>query len=132
MEIEKTEKISVNMNIGTVSQIDLLVDQGFYSNRSDFINQAVRESLNQKQGRIQEEQDKHDQLNFIWFLGICGLDAQELLKIKELNNTKIIKGYGLLYIDGSLDDLVLETISEIKVKGKVVCSERIKKHYGIQ
>ena len=32
-----------NMIIGTLSQIDLLVDQGFYSNRSDLINQAVRE-----------------------------------------------------------------------------------------
>lgn len=132
MEFDKSEKVSVNMNIGTVSQIDLLVDQGFYSNRSDFINQAVRESLNQKQSRIREEQEKHDQWNFIWFLGICRLDAQELLKIKESNNTKVIKGYGILYIDKSLDDLVLETITQIKVKGKILCSDHVKKHYGLE
>ena len=32
-----SEKVSVNMNVGTLSQIDLLVDLGYYSNRSDFI-----------------------------------------------------------------------------------------------
>ena len=50
--MEKTEKVSVNMNIGTLSQIDILVDNGFYSNRSDFINQAVREALKDKQHNI--------------------------------------------------------------------------------
>ena len=50
--MSNTEKVSVNMNIGTLSQIDLLVDQGYYSDRSDFINQSVREALNLKQERI--------------------------------------------------------------------------------
>ena len=129
--MEKTEKVSVNMNIGTLSQIDLLVDQGFYSNRSDFINQAVRECLNQKQERINEVGNSHDKMNFIWFLGIYNLNAQELMQIKKNNNTKTVSGYGLLYINEVLDDLVLETISSIDVKGKVVCSDRIREHYHI-
>jgi Arc/MetJ-type ribon-helix-helix transcriptional regulator len=37
------------MNVGALSQIDLLVNLGYYSNRSDFINQSVRQSLDQKQ-----------------------------------------------------------------------------------
>ncbi len=40
--METSEKVSVNMNIGTISKIDLLGDKGYYSNRSDFINQPVR------------------------------------------------------------------------------------------
>lgn len=32
------EKVSVNINSTTLSEIDLLVDNGYYSNRSDFIN----------------------------------------------------------------------------------------------
>lgn len=129
--MEKNEKVSVNMNIGTLSQIDLLVDQGFYSNRSDFINQAVRESLNQKQERINEEKDKYDKWNFIWFLGVYKLQFQELAQIKKNGNTKKINGYGMLYIAETLDDLVIETINQINVKGKVICSERIKEHYGL-
>ena len=124
--MEKTEKVSVNMNIGTLSQIDLLVDQGFYSNRSDFINQAVRECLNQKQERINEVSNNHDKMNFIWFLGVYNLQAQELMQIKQNNNTKTISGYGLLHISEMLDDLVMETITSIDVKGKVICSDRIR------
>lgn len=129
--MDKNEKVSVNMNIGTLSQIDLLVDQGFYSNRSDFINQAVRESLNQKQDRINAEKDKHDKKNFIWFLGLYRLQYTELVQIKEAGHPKRISGYGMLYIDERLDSLVLETISEIHVKGRVLCSQAIKKHYGL-
>ena len=33
-----SEKVSVNINSSTLSSIDLLVDYGYYSNRSDFIN----------------------------------------------------------------------------------------------
>ena len=40
-----TEKVSVNINTATLSTIDLLVDNGYYSNRSDFINQAVGAEL---------------------------------------------------------------------------------------
>ena len=129
--MDKNEKVSVNMNIGTLSQIDLLVDQGFYSNRSDFINQAVRESLNQKQDRINAEKEKHDKGNFIWFLGVYRLQYTELVQIKNNGNSKRISGYGMLCIDEGLDSLVLETISEIHVKGKVLCSKTIKERYGL-
>ena len=50
-----SEKVSVNMNVGTLSRIDLLVDLGYYSNRSDFINQSVRQALDQKQSIIENE-----------------------------------------------------------------------------
>ena len=39
-----SEKVSVNLNTATLSQIDLLVDGGFYTKRSDFINKAQRET----------------------------------------------------------------------------------------
>jgi len=47
-----TEKVSVNINTSTLSGIDLLVDNGYYSNRSDFINQALRGALQQHQTTI--------------------------------------------------------------------------------
>ncbi len=127
--MDTTEKVSVNMNVGTLSQIDLLVEQGFYSNRSDFINQAVREALSQKQASIDAEREKYDNRDFIWFLGVCRLQAHELLQMKESGRKKRIHGYGILYIHESLDSLVLETIEEIDVKGKVLCSARIREHF---
>ncbi|SDM90354.1 hypothetical protein [Acetanaerobacterium elongatum] len=40
-----TEKITINLGAVDLGQIDLLVDQGFYSNRSDFIRTAIRTML---------------------------------------------------------------------------------------
>ena len=51
-----TEKVSVNVNTSTLAAIDLLVDNGYYSNRSDFINQALREAV-QRGGAVYLEPD---------------------------------------------------------------------------
>ena len=129
--MDNTEKVSVNINIGTLSQIDLLVDQGFFSNRSDFINQAVREYLNGKQEQIRAEEENYDKFNFVWFIGLRGLQRSELELVKKQGHKKEIRGYGMLLIDESLDDLVIETISSINVRGKIKCSDRIRKHYQL-
>lgn len=130
--METSEKVSVNMNIATLSQIDLLVDKGYYSNRSDFINQAVREALHEKKSVIEEMSKQQNDLDFRWFIGVMSLEKEELLKSRE-NQVKIkIKGYGLLGIDSELDDLVIENVESISVKGKVICSDRIKNHFKIR
>ena len=129
--MDNTEKVSVNINIGTLSQIDLLVDQGFFSNRSDFINQAVREYLNGKQEQIRAEEENYDKYNFVWFIGLRGLTKSELELVKKQGHKKEIRGYGMLLIDESLDDLVIETISSINVRGKIKCSDRIREHYQL-
>ena len=129
--MDNTEKVSVNINIGTLSQIDLLVDQGFFSNRSDFINQAVREYLNGKQEQIRAEEENYDKYNFVWFIGLRGLTKSELELVKKQGHKKEIRGYGMLLIDESLDDLVIETISSIQIRGKIKCSNRIREHYQL-
>lgn len=130
--METTEKISVNMNVATISQIDLLVDHGYYSNRSDFINQAVRQALDAKKSVIEETGKRQNELDFRWFIGVMSLDKEELLKAKETQRKLKIKGYGLLGIDGELEELVIENVESISVKGKVVCSDRLKKRFGIR
>ena len=130
--METSEKVSVNMNIATLSQIDLLVDKGYYSNRSDFINQSVRQALNEKSSVIEEMSKQQNALDFRWFIGVMSLEKEELFKAKE-NRVKIkIKGYGLLGIDSELDGLVIENVESIAVKGKVICSDKIKKHFKIR
>ena len=57
-----SEKVSVNMNSATLASIDLLVDNGYYSNRSDFINQAVRESLRERQSIIDRIVEKNESM----------------------------------------------------------------------
>ena len=124
-----TEKVSVNMNIGTLSQIDLLVDLGYYSNRSDFINQSVRQALDQKQSFIESEKNRQCRYLSDWFTGIYVFTEEQLLRAKESGKKIRVGGYGLVVIDNTLDDLAIETIESIDVKGKIISSKRIKEHF---
>src|SRR5919198_1470412 len=40
-----TEKITVNLGYVDLGQVDLMVQEGFYSNRTDFIRTAIRNQL---------------------------------------------------------------------------------------
>ena len=44
-EADKTEKITVNVGLVDLGQIDLLVQEGFYANRTDFLRTAMRSQL---------------------------------------------------------------------------------------
>ena len=130
--MDSTEKVSVNMNIGTLSQIDLLVDLGYYSNRSDFINQSVRQVLDQKRAIIEGEAQRHLSYNEHWFTGIYVFTEEQLHCAQKAGKKIKVRGYGVAVIDKTLDELALDTIEEITVKGKVFCSERVKKHLGLK
>jgi len=132
-----TEKVSVNINTSTLSQIDLLVDNGYYSNRSDFINQALREGLHKHQNTldriIDSKLEKGKSNPHYWFVGVCGFDKRALAEIKASGEMGSITGYGVLAIDEKLEDAELfEAVESIKVKGKVICKKSVKEHYGLK
>ncbi len=117
------------MNVGTLSQIDLLVDLGYYSNRSDFINQSVRQSLDQKQSIIENEASRQRESNGDWFTGIYVVTKDQLVNAKERGKKVKISGYGVVVIDKKLDDLALEVIESIDIKGKILASQKTKEHF---
>ena len=127
--METSEKVSVNMNIATISQIDLLVDEGYFSNRSDFINQAVRQALDQKTHIIEGVRQRKNDQGHHWFIGIAVLGSEDFLKAKEKQMKMKISGYGLLVIQDAPDELVIDAVESIKVKGKIVCSDKVKEHF---
>lgn len=131
-----SEKVSVNMNVSTLSEIDLLVDNGYYSNRSDFINQAVRMLLQQHRStidRIVESNTKRQSRSNTWFLGISGYTAREINEMFEDGESFQVRGYGVLILDPECDEEKLfHVIKSVCVKGKVVCSQRVRQHYGIK
>ena len=125
-----SEKVSVNMNVGTLSRIDLLVDLGYYSNRSDFINQAVRQALDQKQSVIENEALRRRESNEDWFIGIYVFTENQLVRAKEKGKKIKVGGYGVVVIDKKLDDLALEVIESIDVKGKIIASPIIREKFS--
>ena len=131
-----SEKVSVNINTSTLSRIDLLVDNGYYSNRSDFINQAVRELLREERSVIDGiiERNAHPRNGETgWFIGVSGLTAKEVDAMYHAGEKIKLLGYGVLTVDKDCDEEKLfATVESIKVKGKVVCSDSVKAHYGIK
>ena len=134
------EKVSVNINTSTLSEIDLLVDNGYYSNRSDFINQALREGLHKHQNtldRIIEGQTAgtaHGKRSpNQWFVGVYHFDCRALAEMKASGETGSITGYGVLAIDEKLDETELfETVESIRIKGKTLATPPVKQHYGLK
>lgn len=124
-----SEKVSVNMNVGTLSRIDLLVDLGYYSNRSDFINQSVRQALDQKQSIIENEVQRHRESSSAWFVGIYAVTEEQLVRAKETGKKLKISGYGMIVIDKRLDDLALEAIERIDIRGKILASPKIRERF---
>ena len=132
-----SEKVSVNINTSTLSSIDLLIDNGYYSNRSDFINQALREGLQKHQNVlnriIDEKTESNGKSPNQWFIGVYGLEKQDIDLAKSHGREMDIKGYGVLVIDTEIDeDALYAVVRSIKVKGKIVCKKSIKEHYGLK
>lgn len=125
-----SEKVSVNMNVGTLSRIDLLVDLGYYSNRSDFINQSVRQALDQKQSIIENEALRRRESNEDWFIGIYVFTEDQLVRAKEKGKKIKVGGYGVVVIDKKLDDLALEVIESIDIKGKIIASPVVREKFS--
>ena len=132
-----SEKVSVNINTSTLSSIDILVDNGYYSNRSDFINQALRDGLQKHQttlDRIIDQQMREKEASpHRWFLGARSMGNDELKKAKAQGQILTYTGYGVLIMDKDIDaDLLFSVVQSIKIKGKVICDQSIKNHYGLK
>ncbi len=133
MQENLTEKVSVNMNIATLSQIDLLVDNGYYSNRSDFINQAVRQTLDSKQSVIDRILEQNDISDSAWFVGIYGVARETLERAVEQGKKLKIRGYGLLTFGSDCpDELIFSAVEALNIRGRVMCSDAVKQHFQIK
>lgn len=131
-----SEKVSVNLNTATLSQIDLLVDGGFYSNRSDFINQALRETLDRRRSdidRLAQQQSESTMENKQWFLGVRSVDKRELKALQTKGQKVVFQGYGLLgFAEDIPDELIFDTVEHIQVRGRVSASDAVKSRYGLK
>lgn len=132
-----SEKVSVNINVSTLSQIDLLVDNAFYSNRSDFINQALRESLRQQQSTLERIISQNaaaaEHKKERWFFGIFRLTEADVHAFAELGGEFTISGYGMLVIENGINEEELfAAVRDIRVKGKTICKNSIKTRYGLK
>src|SRR5688500_4948634 len=87
------EKITINVGYVDLGHIDLLVREGFYSNRTDLIRTAIRNQL-ERHGDAIQQSVAHHRLD----LGLRHFDRRELEAVRLAGKTLHIQVLGLAVI----------------------------------
>jgi len=121
-----TEKITINMSAVDLGQIDLLVTEGFYSNRTDFIRSAIRAQINSHGDAIKQVMYRKSMV-----IGVLSYSASELEERRAKNEKLIMKVVGMVLLaDDISPELALATIESIEVKGVMKVSEAVRQALG--
>jgi Arc/MetJ-type ribon-helix-helix transcriptional regulator len=119
----ETEKITLNLGPVDLGQIDLLVQEGFYSNRSDFIRTAIR-----NQSAVHADVVKQTIARKTLVLGMQQYTRQQLEAVRAAGEHLQINVLGLASIaDDVSPELALATIDAIFVLGAFHASEGVKR-----
>jgi Arc/MetJ-type ribon-helix-helix transcriptional regulator len=120
--MSETEKITINLGLVDLGQIDLLVQEGFYSNRTDFIRTAIRNQLTPHAEQVRQTVARKTLV-----LGLQNYSRRDLEAVREAGETLEIRVLGLASIDDDVDpELALQTIESLTVLGALRASPAVK------
>ena len=120
--MSETEKITINLGLMDLGQVDLLVQEGFYSNRTDFIRTAIRNQISKHAEVVRQTVARKTLV-----LGLEHYTRRDLEAVREAGETLEIKVLGLASIDEDVSpELALETIDSIVVLGALRASPAVK------
>ena len=120
--IPDTEKITINLGYVDLGQIDLMVQEGFYSNRTDFIRTAIRNQL-ERHADVVKQSTARNSLD----LGLRHFSREDLEAVRRAGETLHINVLGLATIAQDVTpDLARATISSISVLGALHASPAVK------
>jgi Arc/MetJ-type ribon-helix-helix transcriptional regulator len=118
----ESEKVTINLGYVDLGRIDLLVQEGFYSNRTDFIRTAIRNQIAAHGDAVSQSIDRHT-----LELGLRDYSRADLEAAKGAGEKLHIKVVGLARIAADVTpDLALATIGSITVLGALQASADVK------
>lgn len=121
--IPETEKITLNLGYVDLGRIDLLVQEGFYSNRSDFIRTAIRNQLDSHRDAVARTVERH-----MMDMGLRDIGQAELEAARKAGEVLHIRVVGLARIGPDvLPELARATIGSISVLGALQASPEVRK-----
>ena len=116
------EKITINLGYVDLGHIDLLVQDGFYSNRTDFIRTAIRNQLDRHADVV-----KQTVVRKTLELGLRTYSRADLEAIRVSRETLQLNVLGLVTIAADVPvELARATISSISVLGALHASPEVK------
>lgn len=121
-ELERSEKITINLGLVDLGQIDLLVQEGFYTNRTDFVRTAIRNQLTTHTDVV-----KHMVARKTLVLGMQQYTRSDLEAVRAAGEKLQISVLGLVSIAEDVSpELALATIDSIQVLGAFRASVAVK------
>lgn len=125
-DTDKTEKITINLGFVDLGQIDLLVQEGFFTNRADFIRAAIRAQLEARTGVVGQSAARRTLV-----LGTQHYDRRSLEALREAGQMVHVRVLGLATIaDDVSPELALATIASVEVLGAFRASTAVKAALG--
>jgi Arc/MetJ-type ribon-helix-helix transcriptional regulator len=116
------EKITINMSVVDLGKVDLLVSEGFYSNRTDLIRTAIRNLLDQHATAVEQAVVRRSAV-----MGVVVVTRKELEQRQAAGEKVSYKVLGLLQIEDDISpELAKTTIESIKVLGVLRANKAIK------
>jgi Arc/MetJ-type ribon-helix-helix transcriptional regulator len=117
-----TEKITINLSAVDLGKIDLLVQEGLYSNRTDFIRTAIRSQLEKHTFEIQQSVSRND-----FGIGVLVYSRSDFERFKSKGQKINVKMIGMLSLASDIPaDLAREVIETVKVLGIFIASDEVK------
>ena len=121
-KIGESEKITINLGLIDLGQIDLLVQEGFYSNRTDLIRTAIRNQLGTHADVVKQTVARKSLV-----LGMQHYSRADLEAIQAAGQRLQIQVLGLASIASDVSvELALATIESILVLGALHASTVVK------
>ncbi len=121
-KVNDSEKITINLGYVDLGHIDLMVQDGFYSNRTDFIRTAIRNQL-ERHAEVVKQSTARKNLN----LGLRNYSREDLEEARRTGRMLDINVLGLATIEVDVTpELARATIASVVVLGALHASPEVK------
>ena len=121
-----SEKITINLSAVDLGRIDLLAEEGFYSNRTDFIRTAIRKEIESHRDVVQKSVTRR-----ALALGLITYNRRALEECEKKRQKLEIKVVGAVHLAKDVTpDLARRTIRSLKVHGVLRASPQVMEALG--
>lgn len=125
----ETEKLTINLGVVELAQVDVLVEQGLYANRSDVIRTAIRKQLEVHKEDIERSLTPiANKKGWAKAIGIWAVDKATLEEWAAESSEKInISVIGMLILQKDISlELFEQAVGRVFIRGKLVAPDEIK------
>jgi Arc/MetJ-type ribon-helix-helix transcriptional regulator len=121
-DVDRSEKITINVGLVDLGEIDLLVSEGFFANRTDFIRTAIRRQLETRSDAVEATVARRELV-----LGIESYSREALEQVRDSGRMVELRVLGLASLaDDVSPELARATIARVEVLGAFRASRAVK------